>query len=256
VCAGPSLTGWERPGAPGLNSLERQNPTMPNASNCRKPPGRRDAPGCSQHPEASERRLFFQKQPGIRFKNSPVSVSKPAWYPVRYGASDTTVGVGGLRLRTSPQRGGGAPPIAPVERDCRRLTVLRAVRTSPCVRDLRTSRTLRRPALHASASVHALPALLRNAEGRPVGAPQSHLVAGRAPWWHQVAGRDAPRRHHFSSRQPARAYGRRRARSAALRAPLGARDARPGAARVRRLGADAEQRRAESPGNRGVSHPL
>lgn len=51
----------------------------------------------------------FQEQPGIRFKTSLVSGSLRSF---RH-----TVGVGGLRLRTSPQRGGGAPPIAPVERD-------------------------------------------------------------------------------------------------------------------------------------------
>ena len=38
VCAGPILAGWERPSASGLNSLERHDPTMPNASNCPKPP--------------------------------------------------------------------------------------------------------------------------------------------------------------------------------------------------------------------------
>jgi hypothetical protein len=73
VCAGPRLAGWERPGASGLNSLERQDPTMPNASNCRKPPGvvmRRDA--LSIRKRASD---------DCSFKNSLVFVSRTAWYP-------------------------------------------------------------------------------------------------------------------------------------------------------------------------------
>ena len=44
VCAGRDLVGWERPDASGLNSPERHNPTVPNASNCSDPPGRRGAP--------------------------------------------------------------------------------------------------------------------------------------------------------------------------------------------------------------------
>ena len=39
VCAGRDLAGWERPAASGLNSLERQDPTLPSASNCSEPPG-------------------------------------------------------------------------------------------------------------------------------------------------------------------------------------------------------------------------
>ena len=233
VCAGPSLAGWERPSAPGLNSLERHDPTMPNASNCPNPPGvvtRRDP--LSIRKRASDDCSFknslvfvskaawysFQKQPGIRFKNSLVSVSKTAWYPfqnslvsvskaawypVRCGASDTTVGVGGLRLRTSPQRGGGAPPIAPVERDCRRLTV-RSRRTHlPCVRDLRTSRTLRRPALHASASVHALPALLRMRRG--AGWAPLSLISSLAGRRGGIRSRgETPRDGITSARRPRR----------------------------------------------------
>jgi hypothetical protein len=195
VCAGPSLAGWERPGASGLNSLERQDPTMPNASNCRKPPGRRDAPRCSQHPEASERRLFFQKQPGIRFKNSLVSVSKAAWYPVRYGASDTTVGVGGLRLRTSPQRGGGAPPIAPVERDCRRLTV-RSRRTHLPLRTGPQDFTDAATARPSCERERARPArAAAECGGAPGGRPSVSSRRWQGAGWHQVAGRDAPRRH-------------------------------------------------------------
>jgi hypothetical protein len=38
VCAGRNVVGWERPDASGLNSLERHDPTFPNASNCSKPP--------------------------------------------------------------------------------------------------------------------------------------------------------------------------------------------------------------------------
>lgn len=44
VCAGRNLVGWERPDASGLNSLERHNPTFPNASICSEPPGPYDAP--------------------------------------------------------------------------------------------------------------------------------------------------------------------------------------------------------------------
>ena len=70
VCAGRNLAGWERPCASGLNSLERHDPILPNASNCSEPPGRRDAPGSSQHREASAGECCF--------KNSLVFVSKSA----------------------------------------------------------------------------------------------------------------------------------------------------------------------------------
>jgi hypothetical protein len=70
VCAGRNLAGWGRRYASGLNSLERHDPILPNASNCSEPPGRRDAPGSSQHPEA--------RVGDCCFKNSLVFVSKSA----------------------------------------------------------------------------------------------------------------------------------------------------------------------------------
>jgi hypothetical protein len=70
ACAGRNLAGWERPCPSGLNSLEPHDPILPSASNCSEPPGRRDVPGSSQHPEASAGDCCF--------KNSLVFVSKSA----------------------------------------------------------------------------------------------------------------------------------------------------------------------------------
>jgi hypothetical protein len=54
-CASWRLARSERPGSSGLDSLERRDATRPNASNCSEPPGRRDAPRSSQHPEDRDR---------------------------------------------------------------------------------------------------------------------------------------------------------------------------------------------------------
>jgi hypothetical protein len=102
----------------------------------------------------------FQEQPGIRFKSSLVSGSLRSFRHDGWGRRATTPDVATARRRRAA--------------DCARREGLPTVD--------RPFAPYAPPLAYGTSGLHGrCDGPMRNAEGRPVGAPQSHLVAGRAP---------------------------------------------------------------------------